>query len=585
MKTSYSIKNAITGLYSSIKRFPATIGFSSAVAVFLIIISELTGHAAGRNTLDILTRITMILALGIPLSLCIKLIFERNEKLDTLAKIAVSISVGVLLVLYYFFLLPDFKMVTAARYIAFTVALYLIFIFMPYFYKRDNFELYVIKLITRALITALYSGVLYAGLALILFTVNKLLTVYVPGKMYYYMWLVIAGVFIPSFFLGGIPLFRQQIESDDYPKLLRILLLYIVMPLAAVYMAILYIYFAKVIITFKWPVGLVANLVLWYSVTGAGIIFLISPLDGINKWARLFTFWFPKIVLPILAIMFISVGIRIKAYGITESRYFVVLLGLWVTGIMIYLNVVKRKRNIVLPISLAAIVVLSVCGPWSAYSISEYSQNKRFEKIVIKYNMVKNNTIVKSNLTVSDTDKKEISAILTYFFNIHSLKDVKYLPDNFTLDRMENVFGFSNWQSGNTNLGNVYFSYNAKIPNKPIDIKDYDFLYDFGNYQQQMSIKEGNLEVKYDFQGKKLLVINAGKTIFNASLENYVKQLHDKYKTVNTNDISREEMTFTDGNNMVKLKIVMYNIYGTEDKSTGKINIDGINFYALIKII
>ena len=240
-----------------------------------------------QSTLDMLRRIAMVFALGIPLSLCIKHVFERSREVKKAVTAIVYPTGAVLLALYYFLLLPDFKMVSVTRYIAVSAALYAIFVFLPYFYKREHFELYVIKLFIRFLVTALYSGVLFAGMSAILFTIDKLLQIHVDEKMYYYVWLVIAGIFAPGFFLAGIPSFSQQLEREDYSKLLRILLLYIVMPLITAYTTILYIYFAKIIIiTLQWPEGLVAHLVLWYSVISAAVIFLTSPLSGRQQMGK-----------------------------------------------------------------------------------------------------------------------------------------------------------------------------------------------------------------------------------------------------------------------------------------------------------
>jgi len=58
------------------------------------------------------------------------------------------------------------------------------------------------------------------------------------------------------------------------------------------------------------------------------------------------------LILPLLAMMFIAMGIRINAYGITENRYFVLAAGLWVTGSMLYLIISKEPRNVYLPASL-----------------------------------------------------------------------------------------------------------------------------------------------------------------------------------------------------------------------------------------
>ncbi|NJD02766.1 MAG: DUF4153 domain-containing protein [Ruminiclostridium sp.] len=431
--------------------------------------------------------------------------------------------------------------------------------------------------------TALYSGILFAGLAAILFTIDRLLQIKVDEKMYLYVWLVIAGVFAPAFFLGGIPSFSQRMERDDYSKLMRILLLYIIMPLITVYTAILYIYFAKAIITLKWPEGLVANLVLWYSVISAAVIFLTSPLSEINKWVRTFIFWFPKLILPILVIMFISIGIRINAYGFTENRYFVVLLGLWVTSIMIYLNLAGNRRNIVMPISLAIIALLAVFGPWSAYSVSKLSQNLRFESILNRNSMIRNNLVTKPAGEISENDKNELSEILLYFSNVHSLKDLKHLPADFKLENTENTFGFPFQQRG-YQPENGSFSYNLGMINDAMDIKGYDYLLDFRNYYENKTIKTGALEVRYNKQDSSIIFLNGGVEIYKENLSKFVKQINDKYKGVNYKETRLEDMTFTVQDTAVNMKFIIYNVYGRIETGSDKIILDGIDFIIFAKI-
>ena len=583
MKLTGFIKKLLVGLYASIKRFPATLCISAATAVMLIIVNELE-PTAGQANLDVLKRIAMILALGIPLSLCITHIFERKEGMRPAARILASLAGIAALLLYYFFLLPDFKMVSVTRYIALTTTLYITFILLPYFYKRENFELYVVKLFIRFWITVLYSGVLFAGMAAILFTIDQLLQIKVDEKMYLYVWFVIAGVFAPAFFLGGIPAFMQHLEKDDYSKLLRILLLYIIMPLITVYTAILYIYFAKAIITLEWPQGLVAHLVLWYSVISAAVIFLTSPLTEVNKWVRTFIFWFIKLILPVLVIMFVSIGIRINAYGITENRYFVVLLGLWVTGVMIYLNLAKNKRNIVMPISLAIIALLSVFGPWSAYSVSKLSQNIRFESILDRNDMINNNMVSKPSKEIAENDRNEISEILLYFSNNHNLRDLKYLPADFKLENMEATFGFPLHQRGYQPNDGV-FSFNMNTMNgEAVDIKGYDYLFDFRNNYQEKSMKAGNMEIQYTNQEAEIKIFNSGLVIYTSNLSEFVRQLYEKHQSGDYKEVDQKDMTFTVQDAAVDMKIIIYNAYGRMENETDEITIDGIDFIVMAKV-
>jgi hypothetical protein len=217
---------------------------------------------------------------------------------------------------------------------------------------------------------------------------------------------------------------------------MRILLTYIVIPLITIYTIILYAYFAKILITWEWPKGLVSHLVIWYTALSIGVIFLITPLIETDKISRYFKGLFPKLVLPILLMMFLSIGQRIFQYGITENRYYILVLGIWITLIMIYFSVKKQLKNIIIPISLSILVLNSVIGPFSSYSISKYSQNRRLNAILNRNLMISGDTIIR-NKNVSKDDKREINNIIHYFINNHSLDDVKVLSDNFKIADMK----------------------------------------------------------------------------------------------------------------------------------------------------
>ena len=72
--------------------------------------------------------------------------------------------------------------------------------------------------------------------------------------------------------------------------------------------------------------------------------------------------------------------------GITENRYYV-MVGLWVLSGMIHTSLPTQKEYY-LPV-LALVAVLSISGPWSSYSVSKFSQNKRFEAILTRNGMLR----------------------------------------------------------------------------------------------------------------------------------------------------------------------------------------------------
>jgi hypothetical protein len=575
-------KGVLKGIKNSLKRFPQTIGISTTCVILLIYISEIRPEA-NNDFIETLSRVTMVLALGIPLSLCIKLFFERLEDYKRGWLYASYLGGAVLLSLYYYFFLKDLRMVSMSRYIAFSLILYLIFLFISYLPNRDDFELYIIRVFTRFFTTVLYSLVLYLGLAAILFTIDKLLGVNIISEIYYYTWLIVAGIFAPSFFLAGIPIKNEILALNDYPKLFKVLVLYIIMPLISIYTIILYIYFAKIIITRQWPEGLVSHLVLWYSVISAAVLFFISPLLDEKNWSRKYMKYFPKVILPLIVMMFISIGIRIRAYGVTENRYFVVALGVWVFIVMIYFSITKKVRNILLPLSLAVITFISVFGPFSSYSISKYSQNKRLNKIFVKNNMIKDNKVIKASNKASDEDARQITSILNYFDRNHSLRDVKALPQDFKISDMEKGLGV-NYSDQYYENNNGHFFFNSIGTLQLMDIRGYDYFFDSRNSQQK-NLKDTAFSINFDYETSTLKITQDGKDIYKRDLQDFANKLIDKYGiNQNEQNISQEEMSFEDENDKVKIKVQFSNLSGSKNISSSTIESKNFEFYVLVKI-
>jgi hypothetical protein len=578
-------KGILRGIKNSLERFPQTIGISTICVVILIYISEITPETSG-DYIETLGRVTMVIALGIPLSLCIKLFFEKQKSYKKISMYASYLVSILLLIFYFYFFLKDMDMVSISRYIGFSLILYLVSIFISYLPNRKDFEIYVVRSFARFFTTVLYSLVLFLGLSAILFTIDQLLGVNVKSELYYYTFLMTTGIFATSFFLAGIPAKDEVLNVSDYSRLLKVLVLYIVMPLISIYTIILYIYFGKIIITRQWPEGLVSHLVLWYSATSAAVLFFISPLLREKTWPKRFMIYFPKAILPLIVMMFISIGIRINAYGVTENRYFVVALGIWVFLIMMYFTTSKKFINIILPVSLAIITTISVFGPFSSYSISKYSQNKRLVKIFNKNNMILDNKVIKASASVSEDDTRQISSIINYFNNKHNLSDALILPKDFEISEMEKVLGVK-YSGDNYQNDNEYFYFNSLGSSEPMDIKGYDYFFDSRNNNNNESKNSKNIpfSINYDYEFSTLKLTQDGKDIYKKDLMEFTNKLLEKYRTnQQQQNIPVEEMSFEDENDKVKIKINFSNISGNKNVSSGELQSKNFEFYILIKL-
>lgn len=579
MKIVLGFKKLIHKLSLSLKRFPISLVYA-ALTVLVVIMMNHTDVDVDETY----TRIAMTLALGIPLSLSIYMYFEGRKNIKKHVQLLFHGIIGVLLLLYYLFFLKDLEMVASTRYVAYTISSYLLFSFIPYLHRKENYELYVIKLFNRFIITYVYSVILYLGLAAILGTINLLFNINISWKLYFDIAVIVAGIFAPAFFLSDVPKRDEELLVDDYPKVLGVLLQYIILPLISVYTIILYIYFGKCIITTELPRGIIGNLVLWYSIVSAIILFFIYPLRNNNQWVKTFIGIFPKVIIPLLIMMFMAIGIRINTYGITESRYFVLIVGLWVTGVMIYYAIKKKINNIMITITLAIIGFLAVTGPWSAYSISQLSQNNRFEKILIRYDMIgEASQIIKPKKELEEIDKKEISGIITYFHRYHDIRNIKYLSEEFQVEDMENIFGFDLKEDDTfISRNREYFSHYVDHVNRLVRITDYDYFVDYASYrwdnQEQI---DGEFLVLYD--GDQKIEIKQGeKVIYGKDIKEVAANIHRKNR--GQHNPPETEMTFIDENQKVKIYIVFKSISGFENTIIDEVHIDNIEYYLFIKV-
>src|SRR5665647_3558162 len=98
----------------------------------------------------------------------------------------------------------------------------------------------------------------------------------------------------------------------------------------------------------------VLYLVIGFSI---GVIFsllLIYPVrnDENNKWILIFSRFFYFALFPLIILLFLAVKRRISDYGITEQRYFILVLALWLLFIAIYFLFSKSKNIKLIPVSL-----------------------------------------------------------------------------------------------------------------------------------------------------------------------------------------------------------------------------------------
>lgn len=585
MKILEKLKLISKSIKSSIKRFPVTVFISTILTIFLIYLNEANLNSHSR---DILIKINMLLGLAILLSLSIGLLLERLKNKNKTEYI-ILYGVGfIFLVLFYFLFLKSLNQSTIIRYTGTILFLILLSLYIQKNKKGEDYEYYIMNIFYNLALTLIYNFVLYFGMVAILFAMDSLLEIHINGSIYYYMFLLVFLIFGVSLFLSIFPDKDKKYGNSNYPNSLKLLLTYIVIPLIAIYTFILYLYFCKILLTKKWPKGLVSHLVLWYSTISVGIIFLLDPIIEENKIARIFKKIFPKIVLPILIMMFISIGKRVSQYGITESRYFIIALGIWVFGIMLYFARKKSTNNIIIPITLSIFILNSVYGPLSSFAISKYSQNKRFKNILENNNMIVNGKIVSSD-KISYKDKKEINNIITYFDQNHEINNMTLLPKDFNTRELKDLMGFNYVPYNPYDYNdNRYFFYRDENKNKLIDIKGYDYYTLIGSWDNK-KVEVGQLSIEYNKDFDTLEVSKGEDLLIKQDIKEFIYEIYKKNQNMSQTNkdstIELEDMiynkTYENEASKISIKLIFNNVNVVLDEDEN-MKVEGFEFILFI---
>ena len=306
------------------------------------------------------------------------------------------------------------------KLIATGIIFFLLFLLVPIIGKKDEEEKYFQSVVVDKTVTILYSMVLFLGLTAVFLTVDGLSLIKLKEQIYIEIWLFVVFVFAMIFFASKLKKVDENLEEYEIHKIFRFLIYFIVIPLITIYTGILYIYFGKMLITKSWPQGLVSHLILWYTIFSLFIMIMVTPMREKDLVAKIFKNYFPFISVPLLILSIVSISKRISQYGVTELRYFIVLLGIWLIFCMVS-SIFKARLSVIL-ISLIAVVYISVFSPINNRRITIMSQNKRLERILIKYGLLKDGKLVK-NSGLNENQKYEITDVLNYILGIRDRKD------------------------------------------------------------------------------------------------------------------------------------------------------------------
>jgi hypothetical protein len=418
----------LTGeLLKTLRRWPLTILLAIIGTWFLMQTSNFAFIGApDRRHQEYLWRIvdgcymTMLLTIAAT-------VFAEVKRLRVVFKICVLV-LALLLGLAFYLTLPEESTPRLIRILVLGLALHWLVAVIPYAERGsgpNGFWDYNRKLFLRSLQTMLYTLTLYLGATLALLAIEHLFGVDVRSHIYEDVWWFLAGTFSTVFFLAGFPrVFARPESIDDYPRGLKVFTQFVLLPLVTLYLVILYAYLFKIVFTAHWPSGWVSWLVLGFAVAGIFALLLIYPLrkEEANLWINSYSRFFYLALFPLIVLLWIAIWKRIGSYGITEWRYYVMLLGIWLAVMAGYFVFSVGKDIRVIPASLCLLALLSLWGPWSAANVSLAAQMGRLRGILEKNGLFAGGKVQRAKAELSVDDRKAISSGIDYVLDRHGYR-------------------------------------------------------------------------------------------------------------------------------------------------------------------
>lgn len=368
------------------------------------------------------------------------------------------------------------------------------------------------KVVPNAVVSLVMQGItvtcLVLGLLLVVFAFKNLIYSFSNNIPF-------AACFFFSSFVIGMNLLVSCVtrprERVSIPKAFNVIVSCALLPIYAMLLLVLYVYFAKCIFTRSMPVGMVNPFV--SAATAVYLFFYLAlPREGTFSAAGKFLRrWGSVFLLPLIALQCFSFGIRIREYGFTLSRvaslYYIIAS--IVFCILPFVEKGKYMKSVYLVLSLAAFL-MAVPGT-GCISIARFSQTSRIVGIYKAHSLYENGRLdaAKANALLSDGEKAAVVSAAD------ELNDFKKMPswwvesskeENKYADAFEKTFGFAHStkyaRRAKGEAMELYNSLTLYLPaGSALDVGEFSTLYSF--YESGRGSSEGKGVISFGPESEK----------------------------------------------------------------------------------
>lgn len=159
------------------------------------------------------------------------------------------------------------------------------------------------------------------------------------------------GTLMPLLFL----VFNEdKVTGTAGNKVFEVLLNFVLSPALLIYAAILYLYFLKIAVLWSLPKGAVAYIVV--SFVAGGFLLKGCQIFLARRWYDWFYNRLSLAVLPALAMYWAGACFRIRQYGFTEARVYLIVVGVILTGMALLFFSRRTGRYLYVGVLAAALL-------------------------------------------------------------------------------------------------------------------------------------------------------------------------------------------------------------------------------------
>ena len=501
--------------------------------------------------------------------------------------ILLNVSVIAVWVIYCVSLPSHLQLVTIYRIVVLSVVFVLSAFFMA-FLKRDNemaFWNFTYRMVVLLLVTYLFSSILMSGLSLALFSIHELFQVEMTAEIYQYLSVFCFVLFAPVYFLGSIPYATEKYgQQIQFNKVLRILGLFILVPILCVYLVILYAYMFQIVVHWQLPNGWVSTLV---SALGLGSFLTIMILYPLrvreeNKAVNLLSKYFPLILLPLLVLMFVAIVRRLDDYGLTMNRFYILILNLWMFGVCVWMFLSKPKRIKWIAISFALVAFLSSVGPWSIGNITQRYLQHGLQQHLADLHLLDNGRVARNTklVIIPDTSLQNIIAgQVSYLYDHYGVESLQYLFAYPIVNlSKENILDHLVMNRQKQRIKPPYFCASLLDDCAETDIAPFHHVLLFRIFNRNRSVQDNGFVISIAGSVLKIQSKQNNRSEMVISLKNKMKDLWSKGSNSDHNEMPINEMSVTGQKYKLVIKALSGEYYLQNDSAEIR-TLNGLLFY------